>query len=382
MFCELTGKASLWYVVLHLSNDGLVFLEKFISTLPVFLVVLKLLLEITHLHLSLEFHLFPVDTGWEDRLLGWVTGHHLLSLIDDLVLVELFHLSPDIKLEHGLVVLIPTVFDAGNIETRQSQDTWNACAAGNEDSELPGFLLGVQTIVVLYSDIEIWSYDTEDCDQEEEHWNGSASNSCITNSWKNSNGWLTPSCRQEILDEQPSHAYPEVVVAKIDHQTARYWYQCGANTNVSLCHVVDVVVIIRDNSSSQGANEAASQSTNSWPEGELLLVASIHHEVLPVEQTHSNTLLCPKASCKKDPESAVINKNLPYCFEVIEEPVRAIVLVFSLNVKPSSCHWILWELVGTVGLRSWLERSIVGVYKYTLCYIESSSLRLIECKKS
>ena len=42
--------------------------------------------------------------------------HLMESLLGDIVLVPLFHFSPDIEHEHRLVIFVPGVFHSGNIE--------------------------------------------------------------------------------------------------------------------------------------------------------------------------------------------------------------------------------------------------------------------------
>lgn len=107
------------------------------------------LLELAHFHLSLVSHLLPIDTGGENGLLGWVASHHVLSLVNDLVLIELLHLTPDIKLEHGFMVLEPAVLDSCDVEAWQGDDARNDRAAGDQDAQLSWLFTGIETIVIL-----------------------------------------------------------------------------------------------------------------------------------------------------------------------------------------------------------------------------------------
>ena len=76
-------------------------------------------LELSDLHLSLILVLFPVNACTENGLFCWIARHHVLPLENHLVLVEFFHLTPDVELKHSLVVLEPAVLDSSDVETRQ-----------------------------------------------------------------------------------------------------------------------------------------------------------------------------------------------------------------------------------------------------------------------
>ena len=66
--------------------------------------------EVLDLHFSLLFHLLPVDANGEILEVLWVVTFALMlveSLLADIILVPLLHLTPDIKHEHGLVIFVP-----------------------------------------------------------------------------------------------------------------------------------------------------------------------------------------------------------------------------------------------------------------------------------
>lgn len=86
-------------------------------------------LELSDLHLSLILDLFPVNACTENRLFCWIARHHVLPLENHLVLVEFFHLAPNVKLKHSLVVLEPAVLDSSDVETWQGYNTWDDSAA-------------------------------------------------------------------------------------------------------------------------------------------------------------------------------------------------------------------------------------------------------------
>lgn len=373
---ELTDEAPLGHIICHLSHDGLVLFKE---TIPLILLpFLDSVLEFANLHLPLILHLLPVNAGAEDGLLRRVARHHILSFVNHLVLVELLHLTPDIELKHCLMILEPAVFHAGDIEAWQGHDARNDRAAGDEDAELPRFLLRVETVVVLQRDVEVRGDHAEDRDQEEEHRNGSASDGGVANGREDADGGLAPAGGQQVLDEEAGHAHPEVVVAEVDHQAARDGDERGYDANVGLGHVVDVVVSIRNNGSSEGADEAAGKAADGGPEGELLLVASVHLEVLAVEEAHGDALLGSEASGEQDPKSTIVHEDLPHGLEVVVEPVVVLILRFLLDVESPPRHGIFRELVGSIGLGAGLDGGVVGVDEDALCDVEAAALGLVE----
>jgi len=111
-----------------------------------------LLLKILEVNFALLAKHLPVYTDTEVGGVGWVGTTLKLCLIPSLLayifLVPLFHLVPNIKLEHSLVVTEPTVLDTRNIEAWNCKEARNDGAEADKGAEFLGFFNWIKTIMV------------------------------------------------------------------------------------------------------------------------------------------------------------------------------------------------------------------------------------------
>jgi len=83
--------------------------------------------------------------------------------------LELFELSPNIKLKHCLVEFEPTILKTSDIEAWNGKDARNDGAQANEDSKFNRFFNGVKIVVTSDGFVTVRGKDAEDGNEEEEH---------------------------------------------------------------------------------------------------------------------------------------------------------------------------------------------------------------------
>lgn len=214
---------------------------------------------------------------------------------------------------------MPRVFDTCDVEDWDGQDARDDGAAGDQNAELFWFFKWVEAVVLLDGDVEVWAADTKDGNEEEEHRNGCSPDGRITNGRKDADSWLSPTCAEEVLDEETGHGDPEAVVHEVDHHAAWDRDHGGVNADVGFGHVVDVIVGIRDNGCCKGADEAAHDAGYLTENGKFLLSAWVDLEVVIRKEGHCDTLLSPQARGQQDPQSSVVGEKLFQCLAVFSD---------------------------------------------------------------
>ena len=144
-----------------------------------------LLLEILEIDLALLAEHFPVDTNTKVCGVGRVGTTLELrlipSLLADILLIPLFHLVPNIELEHGLVVAEPTILDACNVEARHGEQARNDGAEADKGTKFFWLLNWVETVVVKQCHVGVRGHNSKESDEEKEYGDSSATDRWVNN---------------------------------------------------------------------------------------------------------------------------------------------------------------------------------------------------------